>query len=92
MKKKEVLKKRYDFADGGTFPKDKRKKVDNKKKINKNGIWIRQMLLKIGSKVVNPMCLHKPSSDQFPSLTIQGIFGIPYRGKGVGNWSGRREA
>ena len=40
------------------------------------------MLLKIGSKVVNPMCLHKPSSDQFPSLTIQGIFGILYRERG----------
>ena len=70
------------------------KKVDNKKRVNKNGIWIRQMLLKIGSKVVNPIYLHKPSSDanQFPSLTIQGIFGVPYREKGVGNWSGRREA
>ena len=74
----------------GLFQRIK-KKVDNKKKSKQNGIWIRQMLLEIGSKVVNPTCLHKPSSDQFPSLTIQGIFGIPYREKGVRNWSGRRE-
>ena len=88
--KKEVLRGGIILLMVGLFQRIK--KVDNKKRVNKNGIWIRQMLLKIGSKVVNPMCLHKPSSDQFPSLTIQGIFGIPYREKGVGNWSGRREA